>query len=186
MIDDFEHEGASLPVRGDRDGAWILGSDGSAEPPEASVSEHCAARGRRAGHFAGSGFSSWGANWTAVLRSTADGAATPYDATTYGGISFWAAVSPNMPAPFSLPVGVTTLDVAWNGGICATCMDHYYGTTISLGHAWRRFELRFSDLVAQNGGGDPPIALRLDELVGVIFWPAEDFDLWLDDVRFEP
>jgi hypothetical protein len=109
--------------------------------------------------------------------------AVPYDATPYGGISFWAAVSPNVPLPFSLPVGVTTMDVAWNGGICATCMD-YYGTTVSLGHAWRRFELRFADL-AQSGSGDPLVALRRDELVGLIFWPTEDFDLWLDDVRFE-
>jgi hypothetical protein len=29
-------------------------------------------------------------------------------------------------------------------------------------------------------------ALRRDQLVGVIFWPDRDFDVWIDDVRFEP
>jgi hypothetical protein len=184
LIDDFEHEGPSLPRRGGRDGSWALGSDGSADDLEANLSERCAARGQRAGHFAGNGFSSWGANWTAVLRGAGAGLAVPYDATSYGGISFWAAVGPDVPVPFSLPVGVTTMDVAWNGGICAPCMD-YYRTTVSLDRAWRRFEFRFSDL-AQSGSGDPLIALRRDQLVGVIVWPEGDFDLWLDDVRFEP
>jgi hypothetical protein len=184
LIDDFEHEDPLLPRRAGRDGTWVLGSDGSAEDLEANPSDRCAARGQHAGHFAGRGFSSWGANWTAVLRSAAGGLAVPYDAASYRGISFWAAVGADVPVPFSLPVGVTTMDVAWNGGICGPCMD-YYRTTVSLGHAWQRFEFRFSELT-QSGSGDPLIELRRDQLVGMIVWPEGDFDLWLDDVRFEP
>ena len=75
------------------------------------------------------------------------------------------------------------MDVAWNAGICSACMD-YYRTTVSLDHTWQRYELRFDEL-AQDGSGAPIIALRLDQLVGFIFWPSDDFDLWLDDVRFE-
>jgi hypothetical protein len=183
-IDDFEHEDDALPRRADRDGEWTMGWDGTGERPEASASDRCAARGRRAGHFVGNGLTGWGANWTAVLRDPTSGTALPYDGSSYGGVSFWAATSPNAPVPFSLPVGITTSDVAWNGGICSTCMDYYYGTTVSLGHAWRRFEFRFSDL-AQNGSGHAPIPLRLEALVGVIFWPTGTFDVWLDDVRFE-
>src|SRR5688572_30844534 len=62
LIDDFEHEGPLLPRRAGRDGTWVLGSDGSAEDLEANPSDRCAARGQHAGHFAGRGFSSWGAN----------------------------------------------------------------------------------------------------------------------------
>jgi hypothetical protein len=184
LVDDFEHEGFSLPRRARRDGAWAMGFDGTGERPEVDVSDQCAAHGKRAGHFAGGGFSSWGANWTALLRAQPGGVAVPYDATSYGGISFWAAASPNLAVPFSLPVGVTTMDVAWNGGISAR-MDDYYRSTVSLDHAWRRYEIRFSDL-AQPSSADPQVALRLDQLVGLIFWPVEDFDFWLDDVRFEP
>jgi hypothetical protein len=184
LIDDFEHESPPLPRVGGRDGAWVLGSDGTSTHVEASVSDRCAGRGLRAGHLSGSGLSGWGANWTALLRAQPGGTAVPYDATPYRGVSFWAAISGSVPAPFSLPVGVTTMDVAWNGGICSKCMD-YYRTSISLDHVWKRYDLRFSDL-AQTGSGQPQVALRLDKFVGVIVWPQRDFDVWLDDVRFEP
>ena len=184
LIDDFEHEGTFIPELEARDGLWILGSDETEDALDARVSDQCAGRGQRAGHFVGSGFTSWGANWTALLRDSKGGRALPYDATRYGGVSFWAALSPDMPEPYSLPVGVTTMDVAWNGGICARCMD-YYRNDVPIEHAWRRFELRF-DQLEQEGSGDPLVDLRKDELVGVIFWPESDFDLWIDDVRFEP
>lgn len=185
LLDDFEHEGASLPRRGGRDGMWVSASDGSSDEVEWSVSEHCAARGQRAGHFVGRGLSGWGATWTALLR-TSTGSTTTYDASAYGGISFWAAQGTQMAAPLSVPVGVT--NPAPEGGSsrvgCASCLD-YYATDISLDHHWRRFELRFSDLV-QLDNGNPTAALRIDEIVGLTFWPEGDFDIWVDDVRFEP
>jgi hypothetical protein len=186
LIDDFEHEGNSLPRRGGRDGMWALLSDGSADTLEAGVSDHCAARGQRAGHFAGNGLSGWGAHWTALLRRQSGGPAVPFDATAHGGISFWAALGSEVPAPFSLQVGVTTPapDVSAGGVGCATCMG-YYASDISLDHTWRRFELRFRELV-QADNGNPPAPLRLDTVVGLTFWPTEDVEIWLDDVRFEP
>ena len=108
-----------------------------------------------------------------------------YDGTPYSGVSFWAATSAQADAPVALPVGVTTMDVAWNGGICSKCMD-FYRTSISIDGVWRRFQLRF-DALAQDGTGEPQVALRVEQLVGVIFWPEPDgdFDLWVDDLRFE-
>jgi hypothetical protein len=184
LIDDFEHDGLSLPKLGSRTGFWVIGKEDTDARADAKNLNQCSGRGRRAAHFFGSGFSSWGVNWTALLLQQPGGDAVPYDATAYGGISFWAAVSADAAAPFSLPVGVTTMDVAWNGGICKKCMD-YYRAQVSVGHEWRRFALRFSDL-KQAGTGDAIIPLRRDQLVGVIFWPDRDFDLWIDDVRFEP
>jgi hypothetical protein len=32
----------------------------------------------------------------------------------------------------------------------------------------------------------PQIAMRRDQLVGLIMWPNHQFDIWIDDVRFEP
>jgi hypothetical protein len=184
LIDDFEHEGAFVPKIDGRNGLWILGTDDTDGTVEAEGSEQCAGRGQRSGHLVGAGFTSWGVNWTVLMRDARGGTALPFDATRYGGVSFWAAVSADTPAPYLLSVGVTTMDVAWNGGICERCMD-YYRTEVSLKRTWRRFELRFAEL-KQSGSGSPLVDLRSDELVGVIFWPESDFDLWIDDLRFEP
>ena len=184
LIDDFESGGAFLDAVGGRNGAWILGTDGTDGTVTDETSSQCAARGSEAGHFAGVGLTSWGANWTAVFKNNNGGNAVPYDGTAYGGISFWAAVGPNAVAPFAIPMGLTTIDNAWNGGVCTTCMD-FYATTVTLTPAWQRIVLNFSDLV-QGGWGVPQIAMRRDQLVGFILWPNHQFDVWIDDVRFEP
>jgi hypothetical protein len=184
LIDDFESKDLTLPKIEGRDGSWILGSDQTFAELRAEASEHCAGRGAVAGHFLGHGSSNWGANWTAVLRSDSGGRAVPYDASEYSGVSFWAASGRPDLKLTALPVGVTTMDVAWNSGMCSTCMD-YYRTTISLDSSWRRFVIRF-DQLAQKGNGDPLVPLRRDQLVGVIVWPNQSFDIWIDDLRFEP
>ena len=185
LIDDFERGDNKLGQVGGRDGFWVLGSDQTSLALRAESSPQCSARGHEAGHFTGRDFTDWGANWTAVLRQLANGVASGYDASAYGGISFWAALGGRARAPFKLSVGVTTLDVAWNGGVCTRCMD-YYRTEIELSSRWRRYELRF-DQLAQLGIGDPLVPLRRDQLVGMILWPPnEGFDIWIDDVRFEP
>ena len=186
LIDDFETGDGKLPKIPPRDGYWVLGSDLLYDKLIALTATSCVARGQYAGHFAGQGSTSWGNNWTAVFRATASNGAVPYDARAYGGISFWAAFgSENGPVDFAVPVGVTTMDNAWNGGICtSTCMD-YYGTTVPLTHLWRRYEIRFADL-AQAGWGAPQVpVMRKDQMVGFIIWPKQQFDIWIDDVRFE-
>jgi len=185
LIDDFERGDSQLGEVGGRDGAWVVGWDSTSPAPRGESSPQCSARGRHAGHFAGKGYTDWGANWTAVLRQLANGAARGYDASEYGGISFWAALGGNVQAPFLLPVGVTTLDVAWNGGVCTRCMD-YYRTEILLSSHWQRYDVRFDEL-SQLGIGEPLLPLRRDQLVGVIVWPPnQGFDIWVDDLRFEP
>ncbi len=186
LVDDFEDGAAELPAIAGRDGSWILGWDMAATVPDPKVefSERCAARGRGAGHFSGFSSSDWGANWTAVLRKDVNSRALGFDASAYRGISFWAALGGEAARSAEVPVGVTTMDVAWNGGVCSTCMD-YYRTTIALTHSWRRFSIQF-DALAQAGTGDPLVPLRREALVGFIIWPTQDFDIWIDDVRFEP
>lgn len=186
LIDDFERGDNQLEHIGDRDGAWVAGSDATSVVLTAESSSHCSARGREAGHFAGRDFTEWGANWTAVLKQFANGMARPYDASEYRGISFWAAAGGGWKGAeqLSTPVGVTTMDVAYNGGGCRVCMD-FYRTTVSLSPRWERFEIRFDEL-NQLGIGDPLVPLRRDQLVGLILWPPKSgFDIWIDDVRFE-
>ena len=60
----------------------------------------------------------------------------------------------------------------------------YYGTVVPLSSAWQRVVVRFDEL-EQAGWGDQ-YELQRDQLVGFIIWPEHPFDIWIDDVRFEP
>jgi len=184
LIDDFETGDGRLPAVGNRNGFWVQGTDFTGrlltEP-----SNKCAGRGTWAGHYAASGWTGWGNNWTAVFQETQGDSAVPFDARAWAGISFWAAFGGFNPADFALAVGVTTMDTAWNGGICSGgCMD-YYRATVPLAHEWRRYVIWFRDL-AQQGWGSPLLAMRKDQLVGFILSPAQACDIWIDDIRFEP
>jgi len=188
LIDDFETGDGHLPLLDGRNGYWVRGTDGTGALV-AKPSNECAGRGGWAGHYSAYGWTGWGNNWTAVFEATTPtDAAVPYDARAWGGISFWAAFGPFNPSDFPVSLGVTTMDNAWNGGICSNatgaCMD-YYGTTVVLTHQWQRYVIRFQDL-AQSGQGSPLLPMRKDQMVGFILWPHQDFDIWIDDVRFEP
>jgi hypothetical protein len=184
LIDDFESGDRHLALEGGRDGYWVLGTDFSSGKLIDEVSMQCTGRDLWAGHFAARGFTSWGNNWTGVFRATTGNSATPYDGRAYGGISFWAAFGGDNGPDFAVPFGVTTMDNAWNGGICTTACQDFYGTTVALTHDWRRYEIRF-DTLAQSGWGSPQVPMRLDQLVGFIIWPRQQFDIWIDDLRFE-
>lgn len=189
LIDDFEDGNDQLARVSNRNGSWIPVTNISSDRFMAGASSACAARGNFAGHLVGAGFTERGANWSGVFEaydSTPVGpAAVPFDGSAYSGISFWAAIGPTVAEPFIEGVGLTTMDNAWNGGICVTgCMD-YYATKLVFTRTWQRFVIRFADL-KQGGFGSPQLAIRLDQLVGFIIWPKNDFDIWIDDVRFEP
>jgi len=181
-IDDFESGDEQIMRVDGRDGFWVVGADGTALELTAETSTRCAARGGYAGHFLGGKRSDWGVNWTAVLKKGSGNQAASIDASGYSGVSFWAAVGPGSVTPFELPVGVTTLDVAWNGGVCTKCMD-FYRKRVTLSTRWQQVVLRFEDL-EQSGYGLPQTPLNRAELVGFIIWPDQPFDVWIDDVHF--
>jgi hypothetical protein len=187
LIDDFETGDGHLSMQGGRNGYWVIGTDGTGSL-NATQASQCAGRGGWAGHFGARAWTGWGNNWTAVFQAPQNNTAVPFDARAYGAISFWAAFGPFNPVEFAVPFGVTTMDNAWNGGICnyaaGNCMD-IYGTKIPLTHEWRRYVIRFEDL-AQSGRGSPLVPLRKDQMVGFIIWPTQDFDMWIDDVRSAP
>jgi len=185
LIDDFEDGNKLLAPYGGRDGSWILGTDFQTAALTAEVSSRCAARGKYAGHFAASGSTLWGNNWTAVFLSTASSSspAVPYDGSKYSAVSFWAAFGEDNGAPFQVPMGLTTMDNAWNSNGCTVCMD-FYAAKVPLSHDWQRFVLRYDDM-AQSGFGVPQVPMKRDEVVGFIIYPRQQFDIWIDDVRFE-
>lgn len=184
LIDDFESGNENLADVDGRVGSWVIGDDKASGRITSEASDQCAARGRYAGHFASQGFGRWGANWTAVFVNVPNAPAAPYDASKYNAISFWGAFGANNGPDFEVALGVTTMDNAWNSHLCQVCMD-YYKTTAALSHEWRRFVLPFASM-AQDGHGSPLVPMRKDQMVGFIIWPTQQFDIWIDDVRFEP
>ena len=185
LIDDFESGNGKVAREEGRNGEWFLSKTSAAVESSAGPSSRCVARGLFAGHFVASAATDWGALWTADFLEPVAGNAQPYDGSKYGGISFWAGFDAANGAPFSIRVGVATMDTAWNGGICSNyCMD-FHGIDVAPGTTWQRFAIRFDNL-KQQGWGVPQIALRRDQLVGFVLWPDRKADLWIDDLRFEP
>ena len=45
--------------------------------------------------------------------------------------------------------------------------------------------IKFNEL-AQYGFGVPQVPLNKSKLVSIMIWPQAQFDIWIDDVRFEP
>jgi hypothetical protein len=188
MIDDFENDGLSLPAIGGRDGAW-MGSLGPMPIPGAMIagapSDECVARGTHSAHLTSIANTLYAASWTAVLMNQTL-KPTSFDANAYSGFSFWIARGDSAVPPFETPIGVTTADTVPAFGNCLTCNDYYaIKTRIPLTKTWTRWFVRFSDL-AQYGFGNPLVPLRKDQLVAIIIWPESQFDIWIDDLRFEP
>jgi hypothetical protein len=195
LITDFEsgtsdEEHLLLARVASRDGAWILGQDGTSHTLTDQASMDCAARDRWAGHFAGSGFTNWWANWTAVFKAYVS-TPVPYDGRGYSAVSFWAGFGGKNGPPFEVPVGIVTVDTAFNSGVgyvnppvCNPCTDHYM-TTVPLTRDWQRYVVHFDDM-KQDGRGVPQVPMRRDQLVGFIIWPRQQFDIWIDDIRFKP
>jgi hypothetical protein len=181
MIDDFEDgELPMLPRIAGRNGYWFHNSDTSSLEWGSVPTDRCFARGTSAAHFWGAGFTGWGAHHVAYFLGPT-GAAAPYDATAFSGISFWAAVGFDLPSPVEIPVGVLTMDTAVNAGRCTVC--DYHRTKVVLTDSWRRHVIRFADL-AQSGIG-APVPFRPEEAVALMIWPEGEYDIFIDDIRFE-
>jgi hypothetical protein len=174
LIDDFEDGNNAIVAVAGRNGYWTSMNNLSSTMIDAGPSNACAARGGWAGRFSAAGFTSHGASWTGYFSAPSPGI-VPYDGEAYSGVSFWAAVVDEK-GPFPVELGVSTMDTIGS--------YEYYGTTVQLTNSWQRFVLPFSSLTQTGTGTRYP--MRLEALVAFIIWPAQgDFDIWIDDVRFE-
>ena len=177
LVSDFEDGTTQLAQVAGRDGSWVRARDLTSTSVTIEPSMACAARGAWAGHFATSTPTSWGNNWTADFRT----GTAPYDGSAYGGVSFWAAFGGDNGPSFGVPFGMTTTDTVQP--TCTThCGDHYM-VPITLTGDWRRYDMRFDELMQQDA---PQTPLRIDQLVGFIIWTQQQCDIWIDDVRLEP
>jgi hypothetical protein len=207
MIDDMEDGDGFICVRDGpkgRHGAWDIVSDESSmpilEPPRGHFLPTPIKGGRGtsshyAAHFAGSGFTDWGALMGFTLNNDQGLFSSTYKASAYGGITFWmksnVAVSVSFRVPATSPVD--------KGGTCKDGASEFncnndFQFRLSAPpdpNVWAEYNVPFA-ASAQGTGGHPRTPLfgdatwNADLLVAVNFKvdAFKAFDVWIDDVAF--
>jgi hypothetical protein len=178
MIDDFEDgDGILRPLEGRRAG-WIEVRDsdppGVSHPLVPDLRPEPSDGNRLALHARGGEFRDWGATVQFTFAPPC------YDASIYAGIAF----SARGPGRLYLALSeVRVVATEW-GGTCTRDCYNAHVRKIDLDGAWRRFEVRWSDL-RQRGYEMPPLDPRSLHTMGFAIH-AEDtpYDLWIDDVTF--
>jgi hypothetical protein len=187
VIDDFEDDvgpnDLTLSKVAGRTGSWVGVASFGAGSVSGETSDECVANGKRSGHLTGSHLSMYGSNWNGVFVDPFG--EESFDATDYTGFSFWVALGKNAVPPFMMPIGLMTTDTSAPGLVCNPCGDYYrVSPAIPLTHSWTRWVVKFKDLM-QSGMGSPQTPLKKDQLVSIMIWPQNTYDIWIDDVRFE-
>jgi hypothetical protein len=187
-IDDFEDGDELLDEGANLHGVWYVENDGSGEqsPPAGSerspgalIAEPGApGSSRYALHTSGKGFGLWGA-FVAVKLNASRYAPCPYDVSRYRGVRLAVKGSGSV----RVNLGTVSTTPSSDHGECETDTCSDYGATLELEAAWSRHDVQFDELSqpdwATPAEFDPERALRLS------FWAEQDdFDFWIDDVRF--
>jgi hypothetical protein len=189
LIDDLDDGDRYILPAGGRVGSWTDSHDPSPagtmfpDPVNAFTPTKTDNSCRKyVAYVKGSGFSDWGADFWFGLGS-------PYNASKYTGISFWAKVDSGTTSV--LRVSFPDKDTFPDGGICQTnvtgpmqCFDHY-GSRITLGTDWKKYTVTFSQ-VTQDGWGHLGTAFDPASLYEVLFEIPVNatFSIYIDDVAF--
>ena len=108
-----------------------------------------------------------------------------YDASQYGGISFWAKAGPGSVSSFRLKVPDAFTDP--DGGNCSECFNDF-GMEITLTQEWQHYIVPFGALKQLPGWGKPKkMGVDKSQLYGIQFQVNEKgkaFDIWIDQLRF--
>jgi len=190
LIDDFEDGDSSAAPEPDREAYWFTIHDdsaGSIDPDTNFLPALGGAHGStRAAHIAASGFSVWGAGFSANISHFAGGIRCPYNATKFSGLRFYARGTGQVRVELLVPEIVDQL----YGGKCSpsagqVCYDTH-GVSITTGPAWQLYSLPW-DQFAQRGFGlaapfRPDAILSLEYAFEQGLLPV---DIWFDDVSWE-
>lgn len=111
----------------------------------------------------------------------------PYDASKYGGISFWAKVGPGSTQKVRLKV--PDKQTKPEGGMCkgAGC-NNDFGADLTLTTDWVQYTVLFRTMKQvpgwgdqYTGGIDPKSIYEVQFQVGE---PGKEFDVWVDEIQF--
>ena len=192
MFDDGEDNNNQVLVQETRGGYWYTYVDdtGSTIDPPAGATggifsfapggyNGSAYAARMKGHISGASivFAGMGANFLDPKG--------PYDASKYGGISFWAkrGAGTTPKVRFKIPDAATDPD----GGICSACYNDF-GIDLKLNEEWTQYIVPFSSLKQERGWGAPhPKGIDPTQLFAAQFQvndKSKDYDVWVDDLKF--
>ncbi len=193
MLDNLEDGNALICQSGLRHGNWYTTGDGSTgatlAPADFAPTPIPGWRGtsQYAAHFAGSGFTVWGAlmGFHLDIKGLAP---QPYDLGGTGAIKFWMKSN----APVSIAFVMLETTPMGRGGMCVGtfdengCDDHFqFLISAPTPNDWVEYTVPFDALSKLGTGGtavwNPSRIVSINFLV-----PAgQPFDVWVDDVRLD-
>jgi hypothetical protein len=189
MIDDMEDGDPYICRTDGRYGGWFGFGDGSASGNQTLAPSAIIPGGRgasrRAMHFTGSGFSTWGA-LAGFNFNNSDGLDPhAYVASSAGGFTFWMKAS----VPVTVEVSIEATTLVADGGACDdsmspnNCNDHFAFQITKTDSTWKQYQVPYAALRQSATGTatwDPSTLFGLQFAVG----PGADFDVWIDDIAF--
>lgn len=186
LIDDLNDGDRYILAGKGRFGEWKLYTDGTpggvlTPNPFTSTNTGDACR-KYAAYIKGYGFTNTGVNLSFGLGS-------PYDASKYTGIGFWARIDNG--TKDRIRVVFPDKDTHPDGGICSGvsgttgCYNHF-GFYATFTTEWTRYYISFSQLTQEPGWGLQAKAFDPATIYEVIFAIPQNavFGLWIDDVTF--
>jgi hypothetical protein len=186
LIDDLNDGDRFIPLVNGRVGAWTDYHDASPsgkmfpDPSTGFVPTDTGDVCRKfAAYVAGTGYVLTGAGFWFGLGS-------PYDASKYTGISFWAKIDAGT-SP-GIRVAFPDKDTQPDGNICppGTCYNHYGYLINPLTTTWTKYTVSFSKLTQGQGWGHLGTAFDPATIYQVAFEIPVNatFGIWIDDVAF--
>lgn len=192
LIDDGEDGNNQVMINDGRSGYWytFVDDSGSTIEPQA---------GKKGGTFAMTPGGAHGSQFGARMSGKVGGGGLlfcgmgfnfvdpkdAYDASKYGGVSFYAKKAGGTEGKVRLKVPDQNTDP--QGGMCKECYNDF-GATMDLTDQWVRYDLPFTQASQEQGWGRPrPSAIVPTKLYGMqwqVNTPGASFDVWLDDVAF--
>lgn len=194
VIDDLEDRNDAICRGNGHVGRWFTSNDGTPsatqDPPLLAVVRPEPIVDRPGSEFAvrtsGRGFKTWGAALGFEIRAVD---ATAYDASAFEGLTFYAKGA--VAGKVRVAVRLRDFAPSEQGGKCnpdsGNCF-RYHGADLTVTEEWEQYRVPFTRLVREDNW-DP--AFDASQIVGVEFrvpppGSLEPFELWIDDVAFEP
>ncbi len=109
----------------------------------------------------------------------------PYDASKYGGVSFYAKVAPGSATKVRLKVPDVSTDP--DGKICSACFNDF-GSDLVLTEDWQKYTVPFAEMKQLSGWGSPtPSSIDKSKIYGVqlqVNDKGQSYDIWIDEIGF--
>ena len=210
LLSDFEEGRAVVLPLGDppRSGFWYSYNDGSCLQSPAHGDAYYVSTpvaiapgpsGGRALHAAWGQCGAWGGGVGADFnRPVPDGGTstvprTPYDLTSFGGVTFWAMATPGTDAHVRVKMVMRVSTLIIDSGACDASMlgpnrcGDEWGEPVTLpgDGTWTSVTVRFADANFKPEGWGQPFAWNPADVFGIQFQsvdPAALYDFWVDDV----